>query len=52
MDPLFITNQDFGPKNTLSNLMDQIDTATQINGLCMRFTQISTSSDKLSTKGD
>jgi len=38
MDSLYITSQDFGPKNILSNLMDQIDTASQVNVLFMHFT--------------
>jgi hypothetical protein len=38
MDSLCTTNQDFGPKNVLSNLMDQIDTASQVNGLSIHFT--------------
>jgi len=38
MDFLCTTYQDFGPKNALSNLMDQIDTPSQVNGLSMHFT--------------
>jgi len=38
MDSLHIPDQDFGPINALSNLMDQIDTPSQINGLSMHFT--------------
>ena len=38
MDFLCTTYQDFGPKNALSNLMDQIDITSQVNGLSMHFT--------------
>ena len=38
MDSLCTTDQGFGPKNALSNLMDQIDTPSQVNGLSMHFT--------------
>ena len=38
MDSLCTTDQDFEPKNALLNLMDQIDTPLQVNGLSMHFT--------------
>jgi len=38
IDSLCTTDQDFGLKNTLSNLMNQIDTTSQVNGLSMHFT--------------
>ena len=43
MDSLCTTYQDFGPKNALSNLMDQIDTPSQVNELSMHFTLTSLS---------
>ena len=33
------TNEVFGPKNALSKLMAQIDTAAQVNGLFLHFIQ-------------
>ena len=39
MDFLCIVDQDFGSKNALSNLMDQIDTSSQVNRLSMHFTR-------------
>jgi hypothetical protein len=38
MDSLCTADQDFGPKNILSNMMYQIDTPSQVNGLSMYFT--------------
>ena len=40
MDSLCTTDQDFRPKNALLNLMDQIDTPLQVNGLSMHFTLV------------
>ena len=37
MDSLCITDQDFGTKTALSNLMDQIDVALQVSGLSIHF---------------
>ena len=38
MSSLRTTDEDFGPINALSNLMDQIDTPSQVNGLSMHST--------------